>query len=263
MENSTLEIFIMLLCICIMLKLINAANSKRIESISKDINSLASHLSNPKTRGMWGERIAEDIVKAVGMIEGVHYFVQKTNDEGKRPDFTFKLLPSETVCNMDSKFPLTNYIEYVNTGNKEYLDKFLKDVRARVREASKKSYIDPQGGTVDFAIVFIPNEQVFNFIIEHDKEFMDYCLGLKIVVCSPWSLYGVLSMLFKASEAFVLSKEAYKTIAEIKQFSKEWENLKGALNETHKQLENALSASDHTCGTRSRQLDRALNKICR
>lgn len=267
MENCTLETYLgVLVLVAIILGkfiLLYLALTKRIDSIGKDVNALAGHLGNPKTRGMWGERIAEDVIKSVGLVEGVHYFVQKTNEEGKRPDFTFKLLPTEIVCNMDSKFPLTNYIEYVKTGNKDNLDKFLKDVRARVREASRKSYIDPQAGTLNFAIVFIPNEQIFNFIVEHDVEFMDYCLGLKIVACSPWSLYGMLSMLYTNAEAFNMSKEAHKIVAEIKQCSKEWESLKASLADTHKQLENALSSSEHTSGTRSRQLERALNKLCR
>ena len=234
-------------------------------SVSKHVSDLSNHLANPKTRGMWGERIALDVIKLIGLQEGIHYSVQETNAEGKRPDFSFKLLPSATICNMDSKFPLTNYLAFVQSTNAvemaDYRERFLKDVKARIREVGRKSYIDPQAGTTDFAIVFIPNEQILNFVIENDPTFIDFCLSLKVVVCSPWSLYSTLSMLYQASESFALAKDEYKVVAEIRQFQKEWINLKEELAKLHKALEGAVSQSETAIGVRSRQMERALNKF--
>lgn len=234
-------------------------------SVSKHVSDLSTHLANPKTRGMWGERIALDVIKLIGLQEGIHYSVQETNAEGKRPDFSFKLLPSATICNMDSKFPLTNYLGFVQAKSAleraDFQDRFLKDVKARIREVGRKSYIDPQAGTTDFAIVFIPNEQILNFVIENDPTFIDFCLSLKVVVCSPWSLYSTLSMLYQASEAFTLAKDEHKAVAEIRQFQKEWINLKEELTKLHKTLETTVSQSETVVGVRSRQMERALNKF--
>lgn len=240
-------------------------NHQHLLSVSKHISDLSTHLANPKTRGMWGERIALDVIKLIGLQEGIHYSVQETNAEGKRPDFTFHLLPSSTVCNMDSKFPLTNYLGFVQSTNPvemaDFKERFLKDVKARIREVGRKSYIDPQAGTTDFAIVFIPNEQILNFVIENDPTFIDFCLSLKVVVCSPWSLYSTLSMLYQASDAFALAKAEHKVVAEIRQFQKEWINLKDELSKLHKSLESTVSQSETVVGVRSRQLDRSLNKF--
>ena len=73
---------------------------------------------------------------------------------------------------MDVKFPLTNYISYMNsdedTLKDDYKKQFLKDVRQRVKEVTTRDYINPADNTLDYMIIFIPNEQVYSFINEND-----------------------------------------------------------------------------------------------
>ena len=60
--------------------------------------------------------------------------------------------------------------------------------------------------TVDFAVMYISNEQVFNFVNENDLTFMDDAMKVNIIVCSPFTLYAVVSVIHKAVENFKLSK---------------------------------------------------------
>ena len=72
----------------------------------------ALKLSSSQKRGQWGERIVEDILNVIGLIEGINYTKQGVVESGERPDFTFKL-PKEKIIYMDVKFPLAHYERYI------------------------------------------------------------------------------------------------------------------------------------------------------
>jgi len=157
---------------------------------------LRQALASPKRRGQWGERMAEDVLRLAGFVEGVNYQKQAREDSGSQPDFTFPLPQGQRV-NMDVKFPLDNYLRYLDAADdsvsqRHKLD-FLRDVRGHVRAVTTREYIDPGTGTVDYVLVFIPNEQVYGFIHEHDASLLDDALRQKVVLCSPLTLYAILA----------------------------------------------------------------------
>ena len=129
-------------------------------------NSLNTALAGTRIRGQWGERMAEDVLRIAGFIEHVNYEKQQSSETAStRPDFTF-FLPQNLKVNMDVKFPLDNYIKYVNeeteSEKSRFKDSFLKDVKDRIKEVTTKDYINPEDNTVDYVLVFIPNEQVLS-----------------------------------------------------------------------------------------------------
>src|SRR4051795_6772022 len=73
---------------------------------------LREALAGSKSRGQWGERMAEDVLRTAGLVEHVNYRKQTATGEGGIPAFTF-LLPGNQVCHMDVKFPLDNYVRAV------------------------------------------------------------------------------------------------------------------------------------------------------
>ena len=99
-------------------------------------DSLRNVLSNSRLRGQWGERMAEDILRTAGLIEGINYRKQQVTGAGSRPDFTF-LLPKNLKVNMDVKFPLDNFLHFMDCSEasrrEEYKQQFLKDVRNRMK----------------------------------------------------------------------------------------------------------------------------------
>ena len=147
--------------------------SEGLTDLLHTTQSLREVLASPKTRGRWGERMAEDVLRLADFIENVNYRKQRAAVGGHGiPDFTF-FLPNDLVVHMDVKFPLDNYVRYVESESdlerKRYRDDFLRDVRGRVKELSTREYVDPAGGTVDFVLLFIPNEQLYTFIHETDE----------------------------------------------------------------------------------------------
>ncbi|MET0738336.1 MAG: DNA recombination protein RmuC, partial [Acidimicrobiales bacterium] len=154
--------------------------------------SLREALASPKARGTWGERTAEDILRVAGFIEGVNYRKQRSVQGGSTiPDFTF-LLPRDRVVHMDVKFPIAGYLRHLDASSdlerQQAAKQFVRDVRQRLKELAGRHYIDPTC-TVDYLLVFIPNESVYAFIHEHDPELVDFALQQKAVLCSPTTLF--------------------------------------------------------------------------
>src|SRR6478609_8185562 len=68
-----------------------------IATLSEHTRQLREVLASSKARGQWGERMAEDVLRLAGLLEGVNYRKQATLDDGAgRPDYTF-MLPNGRV----------------------------------------------------------------------------------------------------------------------------------------------------------------------
>src|SRR5262249_24102290 len=109
--------------------------------------ALRQALASPKARGQWGERMADDVLRAAGMIEGINYRKHTALAAGTIPDVTF-LLPRGLVLHMDVKFPVDNYLRHLDAitdaERAAFASAFLRDVRARVKELTTRGYADPQ-----------------------------------------------------------------------------------------------------------------------
>ncbi len=228
-------------------------------------NQLNTALSHSQARGQWGERMAEDVLRMAGFIEGINYLKQKSISQGStRPDFTF-LLPHNLKVNMDVKFPLNNYLAYLNAESDQdkiqFKAQFLKDVRQRVKEVTTKDYINSADNTVDYVIVFIPNEQVYAFINENDKTILDEALKNKVILSSPITLYAVLAVIRQAVDNFNLEKTAAQILSLLSEFNKQWDNFKNGMDKMGKRLEDAQREYQSLISTRTTKLERPLQKI--
>ncbi len=242
---------------------------KKHEDVTLRLNNTTEHLkqalASSKKRGEWGERMAEDIINLTGMIEGINYSKQKTMEGSSgRPDYTF-FMPNHLKINMDVKFPLDNYMHYLNAESdhdkKRYKDELLKNTRIMIRQVTTRNYIDPADNTVDYVIVFIPNEQVYSFINEADATIMDEALKQKVILCSPFTLYAVLAVVRQAIENFNLEKTASEILELLGEFSKQWGAYKDKFRVMGERLDAARKEYDGLITTRSNMLDRPMKKI--
>lgn len=231
--------------------------------LTETAEGLRLTLANTKKRGDWGERMAEDVIRLVGMVENINYVKQTTleHDAG-RPDFTF-LLPGDLKINMDVKFPFDNYMNYLSAeteaDRKGFSDQVVKDVRKMINDVSKREYINKT--TVDYVLVFIPNEQVYGFINEADTELMDTALKQKVILCSPFTLYAVLAVIRQAMENFNLEKTASEILKLLGAFNKQWGMFKDKMDVMGKRIEDAHREYDALTTTRTKMLERPLRKI--
>ena len=235
-------------------------------NLTQSTQKLNEALTSSQLRGQWGERMAEDVLKMVGFQEGVNYLKQKSMENSQqRPDYTF-ILPGEMKLAMDVKFPLSNYLSYFEEENEkakdDYKNTFLKDVRIHVDSLSKREYIDFSEGTMDYMLMFIPNESVYNFIHENDGQVMDYSINKKIIFCSPMTLYAMLCVVRQALDIFAMERDQQTIIDLMGKYVEQW----GKYTETIETLGKRISAVQQEYdsaakGTRWRALEKAADNI--
>ena len=239
--------------------------SKQNEILRQTTESLKIALSGSQQRGQWGERMADDILRVAGFIEGKNYLKQTQIQGGKsRPDFTF-LLPENLKVNMDVKFPLNKYLEFLQAtddNQREQAKKvFLLSVRARIKEVTGRDYINPDDNTVDYVLVFIPNEQVYAFIQEADSTVLDDALKQKVILCSPLTLYAMLALMHQAINNFNLRQSSREIQSLLAGFRMQWDKFVKVMGEIGERIDSAHAKYDEMVGTRRRMLDKQLEKI--
>jgi DNA recombination protein RmuC len=232
------------------------------EALRTTAEGLQRALSNPQARGQWGERMADDVLRAAGFLEGVNYEKQRTLPDGTRPDVTF-FLPDDRLQHMDVKFPLAGYLRWCEAGTDAERDvalaAFLRDVRARVKELAKPGYIDER--TPGFVLLFIPNEAVYGFIHAHDPELADEALRRHVVLCSPFTLFAVLGVIRQAADAVALQRNADEVIDILAGFRAQWDQFTDKLETLGKQLQTVHNTYEQVNGPRRRQLERQLDHV--
>ncbi len=242
---------------------------KKHEEVTSRLKDTADHLrhalASSKKRGEWGERMAEDIIRLVGMVEGISYVKQKTLEHAAgRPDYTF-LLPNSLKINMDVKFPMDNYQHYLDAQSehdrKRFRDELLRNARMMLKQVTTRDYINPAENTVDYVMMFIPNEQVYSFLNEADTTLMDDALRQKVILCSPFTLYAVLAVIRQAVENFNLERTASEILKLLSEFSKQWAAYKDKFRVMGERLDAAKKEYDAIVTTRTNMLERPLRKI--
>ena len=244
------------------------AMGEQAAKLTSTTNTIREALASTRVRGQWGDRIADDILRVAGFIEDVNYRRQAPIEGvGSRPDYVF-MLPKELLLNMDVKFPLDNYLKYLNaleTSNKaeqeSYQQAFIRDVRNRVKEITGREYINPEGGTVDYVLLFIPNESIFAYIYQTDPQLLDEALRNRVVCCSPFTLFAVLAVIRQAVENFSLQRDSDKILSYLGRFKVEWGKYMDILDTLGKRLNSTQKSYEQLIGPRRRKLERPLDHL--
>ena len=245
---------------------------EQLKSLQTTTADLKSALTNSRTRGQWGERMAEDVLRLAGMRENIQYRKQSTlsatTGAGGRPDYTF-MLPGERVIHMDVKFPLDNYLLWLNAETDDQrtaaATQFVRDARNRLKETNLRDYrtgLTQQGEqALDYLLVFIPNEQVYAFLLENAPNLLDEALGQKIILTSPTTLLAVLAVVNQAAQHFRLQQQTAGIHDLLTGIRREWEKFGGEMDKIGKKLREAQATFDDVTGTRTRMLDRQFTKL--
>jgi DNA recombination protein RmuC len=237
--------------------------SERSLALENQTKVLSETLGSNQARGAWGERMAEDILRSAGFVEEINYRKQD-NQDGSRPDFTF-LLPQGFVVNMDVKFPYKQFARVVESDDDEQRERhaklFMGDVKARLKEVSGKAYIDPQNNTVDYVLLFIPNDQIYAFMHQRDRSLLDDALSSRIILCSPGTLFAVLAVIRQAMDSFRLQERSNALLGMIAGLRQEWEKYSGKINSLRKQYQTVGTTLDELVGPRHNKLGREFKRL--
>jgi DNA recombination protein RmuC len=242
------------------------AHAEIATTLAESTRSLREALANPQARGQWGERMAEDVLRLAGFQENLNY-VKQTQIEGGtgRPDYTFPM-PKGHALYMDVKFPMASYLRYLEAGSaaerEAHLKRFLSDVRLRVKELAKRDYAgESDQPSVDYVLLFIPNEQLTSFIHEHDAGLLDDAMGQKVVLCSPLTLFAFLGVIRQAFDNFMIEQTSDEILKLLGTFSAQWRKYNDQVDSVKKKFDQVDRAFEQLSGPRRRQLERPLRQL--
>ena len=224
---------------------------------------LAKVLSNNQTRGAWGERIIEDLLQANGLQEGIHYLRQaKLGASEMKPDITL-LLPDHRNVAVDVKFPYQEVQKMSMTedqGEKQsHVLQFKRDLKIKVDKVA--TYISPENDTLDYAIMFVPNEALFSFINQKFPDVIDEALAKKVIICSPFSFLIVARTVMESYRNFMVGKKIKQVIKHIDAFAGEWLKFDDEFSKFGRSIETLQKNYETLSTTRKRQMEKKIAKI--
>lgn len=228
---------------------------KKIETLSTDIVSLQSVLTDKKTRGIFGEVNLKHILANVfGENNQEVYRLQYTFSTGVIADAVlFAPEPLGTIC-IDSKFPLEHYQLMVDKNNspemrEEYEKLFKADMKKHI-DAIHSKYIIP-GETTDQAILFLPAEAIFAEVNAYHPDLIEYSYKKKVWITSPTSLIStltVIQMIIKNMErdqyTSIIHEELNKLGLEFARYKERWDKLARSIQTVNKDVENVSITAD-------------------
>jgi DNA recombination protein RmuC len=130
-----------------------------------------------------------------------------------------------------------------------------------VRELTGRGYVDPAGGTLDYMLLFLPNESIYAFVHEHDPGLLDEALRRKVVLCSPLTLYAVLAVVRQAADAAALERTSGEVLAVLGTFLQEWDRFCESMDKVGRAVDAMERAYGELAGTRRRALERPLARV--
>jgi len=228
---------------------------KKIESLSGDIVSLQSILTDKKSRGIFGEVNLKHILTSVfGENNTKIYDLQYKLPNGTIADsILFAPEPLGTIA-IDSKFPLENYRMMVDKKlpletRERYEKQFKIDVKKHIDAISEK-YIIPDV-TSDQAIMFLPAEAIFAELNAYHNDLIEYAYKKRVWITSPTTLMStltVIEMVIKNLErdkyTSIIHEELNKLGVEFSRYKERWDRLAKSIQSVNKEVENVQITSD-------------------
>jgi len=190
--------------------------SAQMQKVGEQVKRLEDILASPKLRGQMGEFSLQNLLSMI--LPKDSYELQYSFKDGRIVDALVKM--AGYSVSIDAKFPLSAFDRLMQTQSDDEKTKqrkqFLKDVAGHIDKIAS-SYIRPAEGTLDFAMMYIPAENVYyETVVKHDgdtQDIMQYCLDKKVIPVSPNLLYAYLMTVVMGLHGLQIEKQA----AEIRQ----------------------------------------------
>ena len=203
-----------------------------------------SELLHPKLRGNIGEQIMSDMLAQ--MFSPAHYELQYKFKDGMTVDAIIRT--KSGIIPIDSKFPLDNFKQMTRAETDEQKKiaarEFNKAVRRHIDDISRK-YIMPDEDTVNFAVMYVPSENVYYHILTDDEaDLLDYAKSKNILMTSPHGFFNFLRVILMGMERTKLQEQAQKIWDILKGVQQESKKFSTTINVLSRHITNAKNAMD-------------------
>ena len=199
--------------------------NKSVGDVAAELKTLQNVLQNPKQRGVLGEYYLDQILK--NLLPPGAYELQYKMGVGMTVDAVIKL--DDKLLPIDSKFSLENYNRLLEAKSEErpILERsFKEDLKRRIDETAK--YIQPNRGTLDQALMFIPSEAIYYDLLANKvgtagvsgRNLMQYAVEKKVTIVGPSTLASHLQIIVQALRSMEIHKDTEKIRKNIEQLGK-------------------------------------------
>ena len=212
--------------------------TNQILALGQDIAALQDILRAPKLRGGLGEVMLGNLLAQV--LPGKQYQMQHAFDDGTRVDAAIFL--ADHLVPIDAKFPLENFQRMLDSGNDKERESarksFIRDVKRRVSETAK--YIRPDAGTFEFAMMYIPAENVYYEVLSAGDLF-EYALEQHVIPVSPNSFFAYLNVIVFGLRGLEIEGKARILLGQLSRLRKDFGDVHDTFDTLGKHITHAQS----------------------
>jgi len=219
-------------------------STRQLFVLGKDISTLQEALRSPKLRGAFGELFLADLLSQI--LPPRHFRLQHAFQGGEIVDAVIHLAGG--MVPVDSKFPFDNFRRLVEAEDestrKTARKQFLRDVRTHV-DAIASKYIRTDEGTFDFAMMYIPAENIYYEAVIQPEEpgqeagLLSYALKKRVIPVSPNSFYAYLQTILLGLKGMQIEENARQIMDHLTRLQKELEKFTDAFRILGRHLDNA------------------------
>ncbi len=219
--------------------------TKKVFDVGKDIASLQEILRSPKLRGGLGELFLGDLLAQI--FPPAYFMLQHRFKSGEAVDAVIKL--GSNLVPVDAKFPLENFKRVVETADEDQKAakrKFIADVKKHI-DAIACKYILPDEGTFDFALMYIPAENVYyeliirDEVVDTDKALLNYAFAKRVIPVSPNSFYAYLQTILLGLKGLHIEEQAQEILKGLARLSGDFDRFRADFELVGKHMTSAKS----------------------
>ncbi len=224
---------------------------KQIQHVGEEVARLQEVLRAPKLRGNLGELFLEELLAQI--LPSSYFTMQYGFRSGDTVDAVIHL-PQSHLVPVDAKFPLENFQRMIQPNIEDAeRDRFRKafstDFKKHV-DAIAQKYIRPDENTLDFALMYVPAENIYYEAILRDERFGEplgintYALKKRVIPVSPNSFYAYLQAILLGLRGLRIEERAKEIFAFLARLQDDLRRLSEEFQLVDKHIKNASGAME-------------------
>jgi DNA recombination protein RmuC len=242
-----------------------------MKNLAEDVGGLKKVLGNVKTRGTFGEIQLGALLEQMLSPEQYEANVKTRKNATEFVEFAIKLPCKENgkevvYLPIDAKFPKDVYEQYIDAyeeGDSSLIESTSKQLEITIKRMAKDihdKYVEPPF-TTDFAIMFLPFENIYAEVIRRTSLVETLQKDFKIVVTGPTTLGAILNSLQMGFRTLAIQKRTSEVWSVLGAVKTEFGKFGGMLEKVQKNLQNAGDQLEEVMGKRTRAIERKLRQV--